>query len=99
MSVIVVSGLSYFRVISTEALTWRLIRVWFPVNMIFVGMLVTSMFSLKHMNVAMVTILKNVTNVITAVGETYFFSKYHGGRVWTTLLLMVFAYLIFFVYI
>ncbi|KAI4385203.1 hypothetical protein MLD38_003256 [Melastoma candidum] len=89
ISVIVVSLLSVLEVISTEPLTWRLMKVWLPVNVIFVGMLITSMFSLKHINVAMVTVLKNVTNVITAVGEMYLFSKHHDSRVWVALFLMV----------
>lgn len=44
VSVLIVSSLSILGVISTEPLTWRLIKVWLPVNFIFVGMLVTSMF-------------------------------------------------------
>ncbi|KAK4264750.1 hypothetical protein QN277_025882 [Acacia crassicarpa] len=89
ISVIVVSMLSLLGLISTEPLTWKLIKVWLPVNVIFVGMLITSMFSLKYINVAMVTILKNVTNVITALGEMYVFRKHHDGRVWTALFLMI----------
>ncbi|KAF9610406.1 hypothetical protein IFM89_022317 [Coptis chinensis] len=157
VSVVIVSILSLFGVISTEPLTWRLIRVWLPVNFIFVGMLITSMFrsscqedvtltlhwratltleqrevvfkpsvvflkcvqlrivlvrladilkevqvvfpcklnvilaifSLKYINVAMVTVLKNVTNVITALGEMYLFSKHHESRVWAALFLMI----------
>lgn len=89
ISVIIVSVLSNLGIISTEPLTWRLIKVWLPVNVIFVGMLVTSMFSLKYINVAMVTVLKNVTNVITAVGEMYLFSKHHDSRVWAALFLMI----------
>ncbi|XP_071911450.1 GDP-mannose transporter GONST1 isoform X2 [Coffea arabica] len=89
VSVVVVSVLSFFGVISTEPLTWRLIKVWLPVNVIFVGMLITSMFSLKYINVAMVTVLKNVTNVITAIGEMYLFNKHHDNRVWAALFLMI----------
>ncbi|KAL7126968.1 hypothetical protein ABFS83_14G222800 [Erythranthe nasuta] len=89
VSVIIVSSLSFFGIITTEPLTWRLIKVWLPVNMIFVGMLVTSMFSLRYINVAMVTVLKNVTNVMTAVGEMYLFSKHHDNRVWAALFLMI----------
>ncbi|XP_057801007.1 GDP-mannose transporter GONST1-like isoform X2 [Salvia miltiorrhiza] len=89
VAVVVVSGLSFLGVITTEPLTWRLIKVWLPVNVIFVGMLVTSMFSLKYINVAMVTVLKNVTNVITAVGEMYLFNKHHDNRVWAALFLMI----------
>ncbi|KAK4785106.1 hypothetical protein SAY86_001795 [Trapa natans] len=89
ISVVIVSALSFFGLISTEPLTLRLIKVWLPVNVIFVGMLITSMFSLKYINVAMVTVLKNVTNVITALGEMYLFSKHHDSRVWTALFLMI----------
>ncbi|XP_043715317.1 GDP-mannose transporter GONST1-like [Telopea speciosissima] len=89
ISVVLVSILSVLGIISTEPLTWRLIRVWLPVNVIFVGMLITSMFSLRYINVAMVTVLKNVTNVITAVGEMYLFKKHHESRVWAALFLMI----------
>lgn len=89
ISVIVVSVLSISGLISTEPLTWRLIKIWLPVNFIFVGMLITSMFSLKYINVAMVTVLKNVTNVMTAVGEMYLFNKRHDSRVWAALFLMI----------
>ncbi|GER41054.1 GDP-mannose transporter [Striga asiatica] len=89
VSVVVVSILSLLGIITTEPLTWRLIKVWLPVNIIFVGMLVSSMFSLKYINVAMVTVLKNVTNVMTAVGEMYLFNKHHDNRVWAALFLMI----------
>lgn len=89
VSVVIVNLLSVFGVITTEPLTGKLIKVWFPVNVIFVGMLITSMFSLKYINVAMVTILKNVTNVITAIGEMYLFKKHHDNRVWVALFLMI----------
>ncbi|XP_028766102.1 GDP-mannose transporter GONST1 [Neltuma alba] len=89
ISVIIVSVLSLLGLISTEPLTWRLVKVWLPVNVIFVGMLITSMYSLKFINVAMVTVLKNVTNVITALGEMYLFKKHHDNRVWAALFLMI----------
>ncbi|KAL3850184.1 hypothetical protein ACJIZ3_012066 [Penstemon smallii] len=89
VSVVIVSILSSLGIITTEPLTWRLIKVWLPVNFIFVGMLVTSMFSLKYINVAMVTVLKNVTNVMTAVGEMYLFNKHHENKVWAALFLMI----------
>ncbi|GAB2283153.1 GDP-mannose transporter gonst1 [Dionaea muscipula] len=89
IAIIIVYILARLGVVSTEPLTWKLIKVWLPVNVIFVGMLITSMFSLKYINVAMVTVLKNVTNVITAVGEMYLFSKRHGTSVWASLFLMI----------
>nr|ABF99644.1 GONST2 Golgi Nucleotide sugar transporter, putative [Oryza sativa Japonica Group] len=89
ISVIILLVLELFGVISTEKLTWKLIKVWIPVNLIFVGMLVTGMYSLKYINVAMVTILKNMTNILTAVGEIYIFRKGQNKKVWAALCLMV----------
>eukprot|EP00250_Pteridium_aquilinum_P029664 c39925_g1_i1 orf=386-1567(+) len=89
VSVVVVYALSATGIITTEPISWKLVFIWFPVNLIFVAMLVSSIFSLKYMNVAMVTILKNMTNLITALGEVYFFSKRHNSKVWGSLLLMV----------
>ncbi|XP_057826401.1 GDP-mannose transporter GONST1 isoform X2 [Cryptomeria japonica] len=89
VGVTIVVVLSLFGIITTEPLTWKLVKVWLPVNIIFVGMLITSIFSLKYINVAMVTILKNVTNIITAVGEVYLFKKKHNNKVWTALFLMI----------
>lgn len=47
------------------------------------------LFSLKYINIAMVTILKNVTNILTAVGELYMFRKRQNQKVWTAMFLMV----------
>ena len=44
VSVTIVSTLSLSGAIPTEPLTWNLIKIWFPVNIIFVAMLITSMF-------------------------------------------------------
>ncbi|KAL2608335.1 hypothetical protein R1flu_026908 [Riccia fluitans] len=89
ISVLVVLLLDVTGLIVTERITWKLVKVWVPVNILFVCMLVSSIFSLRFMNVAMVTILKNVTNLITAVGEIYFFNRHHSTKVWLSLCVMV----------
>jgi hypothetical protein len=48
-----------------------------------------SLFSLRYINVAMVTILKNMTNILTAIGEIYIFRKGQNKKVWAALFLMV----------
>lgn len=45
--------------------------------------------SLKYMQVAMVTILKNTTNILTALGDTFFFGKRHNRATWGSLGLVV----------
>jgi GDP-mannose transporter len=42
--VIIIIALGFCRVVSTEKLSWKLVRVWIPVNIIFVGMLFTGMY-------------------------------------------------------
>ncbi|KVI11899.1 hypothetical protein Ccrd_009675, partial [Cynara cardunculus var. scolymus] len=85
--IVIILGLS--GAVSLEKLNWKLIKVWVPVNLIFVGMLVSGMYSLKYINIAMVTILKNVTNILTAVGELYIFRKRQNQKVWTAMFLMI----------
>lgn len=89
VSVVIVYALRLCGLITTEPLTWRLVSIWFPVNIIFVGMLLSSILSLKYMNIGMLTIMKNLANLITAVGDMYFFRKRHNMQVWISLLLMV----------
>ncbi|KAH7549920.1 hypothetical protein JRO89_XS13G0105500 [Xanthoceras sorbifolium] len=89
ISTLVVVVFGFFGVVSVEKLNWKLIRIWMPVNIIFVGMLVSGMYSLKYINIAMVTILKNVTNILTATGELYIFRKRQNQKVWTAMLLMI----------
>jgi len=48
---------------------------WAPVNIMFCGMLFTGMAALQHNSVPMVTVFKNITNIIVAVGDYYFFGN------------------------
>lgn len=160
ISSLVVIVLGLCGAVSVEKLNWKLIKVWIPVNLIFIGMLVSGMyryvlkgnivfassasryvqsnawisalrcfngrhnrksiictlkiletflreiyhhiiepwiflvniFSLKCINIAMVTILKNMTNILTAIGEFYLFRKRQNHKVWTAMFLMVFSF-------
>jgi GDP-mannose transporter len=46
---------------------------WAPVNLTFCAMLFTGMASLQHNSVPMVTIFKNITNIVVSIGDYYFF--------------------------
>ena len=50
-------------------------RQWAPLNVFFCFMLFTGMAALQHNSVPMVTIFKNVTNIITTFGDWYFFGS------------------------
>lgn len=70
-------------------LSWKLLGLWLPVNILFVGMVSTSFFALRYVGVAMVTVLKNLTNWMVIIGDYYFFGKRYGAGVWATLVLML----------
>lgn len=75
--------------ITVEKLSWRIVRLWLPVNMLFVLMIWTSFYSLKFLNVAMVTVLKNLTNLITICGDYVFYKRSYSPGVWFSLFLML----------
>ena len=50
-------------------------KAWLPLNMLFIGMLVTGFLSLVYVSVPMVTVFKNLTNLITVSGDVYFFGE------------------------
>lgn len=64
-------------------------QAWFPVNLIFVGMIWTSFFALKNLGVPMSTVLKNLTNLFVIGGDYFFYNKSYGSAVWLTLALMM----------
>lgn len=49
-------------------------KQWMPVNIFFCAMLFTGMASLQHNSVPMVTVFKNITNILIAAGDFYFFN-------------------------
>lgn len=51
------------------AFNLRTAQSWAPVNLLFCGMLFTGMASLEHNSVPMVTVFKNITNIMTTIGD------------------------------
>jgi GDP-mannose transporter len=52
-------------------------------------MLGTSFWALRGLNVAMATVLKNLTNLFTIGGDWYFFQRQYGAGVWACMGLML----------
>lgn len=64
-----------FGFVRLEPVSAAIIRLWFPVNLIFVGMIFTSFFALKNLGVPMATVLKNLTNLFTICGDFLLYRK------------------------
>lgn len=66
-----------------------LVMVWFPVNLLFVGMIGTSFYALQSVGVGMVTVWKNLSNFVTAIGDVVIYKKSYTAGVWSVLCLML----------
>jgi GDP-mannose transporter len=79
---------SLFGWVRLEPWNWRIVQIWFPVNLIFVGMIWSSFLALKKLGVPMATVLKNLTNLFVILGDYTFYGRTYGRGVWLTLGLM-----------
>lgn len=89
LCVFMVKAFEAFGLIKLEPFNLKVARVWVPVNIIFVAMIGSSFWALQLLNVAMVTVLKNLTNIITAAGDYYFYKRTYNAGVWACMALMV----------
>lgn len=74
-AVICVEGSKRMNWVEYQPLTMDTIKLWIPVNLFFCAMLFTGMASLQHNSVPMVTIFKNITNIMVAGGDFFFFNS------------------------
>ena len=89
LAVVLVKLCEAFGLVKLQPLKPDLMRVWFPVNLIFVGMIGTSFYALQHVGVAMVTVWKNVSNFVTAICDVTIYKKSYSVQVWACLGLML----------
>ena len=86
--VALVTASHHMGLIHLERLNRDIVWLWWPVNVIFVGMIWSSFYSLKNLGVAMVTVLKNLTNILTITGDIYLYGKSYSVGVWLALALI-----------
>eukprot|EP00904_Undaria_pinnatifida_P002829 jgi/Undpi1/12547/HiC_scaffold_6.g02216.m1 len=69
-------------------------RRWLPVSLCFSAMLFTSFKALEVMNVPMVTVFKNLTNIVIVTGDWWFFHQAASTLVIASMAVMVFGALV-----
>eukprot|EP01039_Chlorochromonas_danica_P011467 gene11467-12826_t len=74
-AVLLLHLLSLAGTVDLPVLDWPTVKHWLPINLLFIGMLLTSFLSFVYLNVPMITIIKNLTNVFTVSGDYYFFKE------------------------
>eukprot|EP00887_Chlorella_sp_A99_P006839 scaffold2.g6839.t1 len=95
--VVAVQSCAALGLVKTEPFSWGIVKarawghadVWLPVNFIFVGMIGSSFWALKNLNVAMVTVLKNLTNIFVLSGDYYFYGRTYNKAAWGCVGLML----------
>lgn len=75
VAVVLVEGAKLMQMVEYPAFNFSTARSWLPLNLLFIGMLVTGFLSLVYVSVPMVTVFKNLTNLITVSGDVYFFGE------------------------
>jgi len=81
-------------IVKRDPLDWKVVRIWWPVNVVFVAMIGTGFYTLRTVSVPMVTVFKNCTNLLTILGDLYFFDKRYSIGVWASLGLMILSALV-----
>lgn len=75
VAVLLVSGAKFFRIIDYPEFSTKIAISWIPVNILFVGMICSGFLSLVYVNVPMVTIFKNLANILVVAGECFIFGE------------------------
>lgn len=73
VAVICVEVCKTLKIVDYPSFDINVAKQWAPVNLFFCAMLFTGMASLQHNTVPIVTVFKNISNIVTAIGELTFF--------------------------
>lgn len=75
LAIFLLQGSALAGYIDLPVMEWSTVKAWLPINLLFICMLLTSFVSFVYLSVPMITIIKNVTNVITVAGDRMFFGE------------------------
>eukprot|EP00197_Chlamydomonas_leiostraca_P015765 CAMPEP_0202881308 /NCGR_PEP_ID=MMETSP1391-20130828/36339_1 /ASSEMBLY_ACC=CAM_ASM_000867 /TAXON_ID=1034604 /ORGANISM="Chlamydomonas leiostraca, Strain SAG 11-49" /LENGTH=473 /DNA_ID=CAMNT_0049563971 /DNA_START=12 /DNA_END=1432 /DNA_ORIENTATION=- len=81
-------------ILNLQPIRWEVVKLWLPCNLIFVAMNVTGFYALQDIGAGMFTVLKNLSNLMTIVGDYIIFGNTYSWQVWLCLGLMVMSALL-----
>jgi len=79
----------YSGLLSFKPMKLQVVQEWIPVNLLFVFMLMSGSYVLKFLSVPMVTIFKNVTTTIVALGDFFLFGQDLSFGIMCSLIMMI----------
>ena len=84
-SFVLVVACHFLGVVQLQAFNTDIVRIWLPVNVLFVGMILSGFWSLKYLGVGIVSVLKNLTNFITITADIKLYGRKYSSGVWVSL--------------
>ncbi len=77
-----------------DKINWKIYMHFLPVNILFLSMVLTGVYTLKLLSVPMVTIFKNTNNILVCIGEYLIFRESVSQGTAVTLIVMLLASLL-----
>eukprot|EP00124_Ichthyophonus_hoferi_P000771 Ihof_evm13s31 gene=Ihof_evmTU13s31 len=81
--------LNFSNIVRIEGMNWETAWKWYPATILFCLMLFTGTQSLMYLSIPIVTVFKNLTNIVVAYGDKYFYGQDVTKGVLISLILMV----------
>lgn len=75
IAVVLVECAKMLKIVDYPAFSLKTAKSWLPLNILFIGMLVTGFLSLVYVSVPIVTVFKNLSNLATVTGDSYIFGE------------------------
>jgi GDP-mannose transporter len=75
LAVIILEAAKILKFITYPPLQLSVVKSWLPINIMFIAMLYTGFMSFVYLSVPIITIMKNLTNVFTVIGDYVFFNQ------------------------
>ena len=75
IAVVMVAAAKQCNIVEYPSFSFAVAKSWMPLNILFIGMLFSGFMSLVYVSIPMVTITKNLANIITVFGEWYLFGE------------------------
>eukprot|EP01038_Epipyxis_sp_PR26KG_P008599 gene8599-11619_t len=91
IAVVLVESARILKIVEYPPFNFRTARAWLPLNIIFIGMLSSGFVSLVYNSVPMVTIFKNLTNLVTVAGDWYLFGEHVSWLTIVSIVVMTFG--------
>ena len=75
IAVVMVESARHLKWVEYASFNLETARAWLPVNLLFIGMLCSGFICFVYVSVPMITIFKNLTNLVTVAGDWYLFNE------------------------